>query len=65
MLGAASIDVALRQLRPERAALLSLLEGLEPEQWSRPTECPLYSVKGVALHVLGDDLSLLSRHGRG
>jgi uncharacterized protein (TIGR03083 family) len=61
MLDAASIDLVLRQLRPERAALLALLEALEPEQWAEPTECPLYSVKGVATHVLGDDLSLLSR----
>jgi uncharacterized protein (TIGR03083 family) len=49
------------ELRPERAALLDLLVQLSPEQWSRPTECPAYTVHGVALHVLGDDLSLLSR----
>ncbi len=48
-------------LRPERAALIELLSSLEPDDWSRPTECPAYSVKGVATHVLGDDLSLLSR----
>lgn len=61
MLDADSIDLVLRQLRPERSALLGLLEALDPEQWGQPTECPLYSVKGVATHVLGDDLSLLSR----
>jgi uncharacterized protein (TIGR03083 family) len=61
MLDAASIDVVLRQFRPERSALLGLLEALDPEQWSQPTECPLYSIKGVATHTLGDDLSLLSR----
>jgi uncharacterized protein (TIGR03083 family) len=48
-------------LRPERAVFLELLESLAPEQWDLPTECPAYSVKGVATHVLGDDLSLLSR----
>lgn len=48
-------------LRPERAALLELLESLQSEQWALPTECPAYTVKGVATHVLGDDLSLLSR----
>jgi uncharacterized protein (TIGR03083 family) len=48
-------------LRPERAAFVELLSGLSAEQWSLPTECPAYDVKGVATHVLGDDLSLLSR----
>jgi uncharacterized protein (TIGR03083 family) len=48
-------------LRRERAELLELLRGLTAEQWSAATECPAWDVKGVALHVLGDDLSLLSR----
>lgn len=48
-------------LRPERATLLELLRGLSPADWERPTECPEWNVKGIALHVLGDDLSLLSR----
>ena len=48
-------------LRPERAALVELLSSLEPDDWDRRTECPAYSVKGVATHVLGDDVSLLSR----
>jgi uncharacterized protein (TIGR03083 family) len=48
-------------LRPERAALLELLGGLSDDEWSRPTECPAWSVRGIALHVLGDDLSLLTR----
>jgi uncharacterized protein (TIGR03083 family) len=48
-------------LRPERAALVDLLQTLSAEQWAMPTECPAYTVKGVATHVLGDDLSLLSR----
>lgn len=54
------VDVT-SMLRPERAALVELLRSLEPDDWDRPTECPAYSVKGVATHVLGDDLSLLSR----
>jgi uncharacterized protein (TIGR03083 family) len=41
--------------------MTSLLEGLDRDEWARPTECPEYSVKGVATHILGDDLSLLSR----
>lgn len=34
---------------------------LDGEQWALPTECPAYSVRGVAAHIFGDDLSLLSR----
>jgi uncharacterized protein (TIGR03083 family) len=48
-------------LGPERAALVELLLGLDPDEWDAPTECPAWSVHGIALHVLGDDLSLLSR----
>jgi uncharacterized protein (TIGR03083 family) len=48
-------------LRPERASFLELLESLDGNDWDHPTECPAYTVKGVATHVLGDDLSLLSR----
>lgn len=48
-------------LRAERAAFCELLAPLPVESWDRPTECPAWSVKGIALHVLGDDLSLLSR----
>src|SRR5690606_35965736 len=44
-------------LRPERAVLIDLLGGLEATDWDRPTECPAYTVKGVATHLLGDDLS--------
>src|SRR3954468_8808654 len=48
-------------LAPERSALLELLRGLSAQDWERPTECPEWTVKGLVLHVLGDDLSLLSR----
>ncbi|MER6176314.1 maleylpyruvate isomerase N-terminal domain-containing protein [Streptosporangium sp. NPDC001681] len=48
-------------LRVERAALLELLEGLTPDQWSAPTACPGWSVKDVALHLVDDDLGWLSR----
>ena len=65
MLAASSISLVLAAYRPERAALLDLLVGLDPEGWDRPTECPAYRVKGVATHVLGDDLSLLSRQRDG
>jgi hypothetical protein len=61
MLGAGSISLVLDVLEPERSALVELLISLGPEDWARRTECPAYSVKGVATHLLGDDLSLLSR----
>lgn len=56
-----SIGTILEVYRPERAALLDLLRSLAPDDWSSPTECPAYDVQGIATHVLGDDLSLLSR----
>lgn len=61
MLGAASVSLVLDVLEPERSALVELIIGLGPDDWARPTECPAYSVKGIATHLLGDDLSLLSR----
>jgi uncharacterized protein (TIGR03083 family) len=61
MIDPSSIGVVLDAYGPERAALLELLGGLDARQWALPTECPAYSVKGIATHVLGDDLSLLSR----
>ncbi|MFD9462428.1 maleylpyruvate isomerase N-terminal domain-containing protein [Streptomyces sp. NPDC060027] len=48
-------------LREERAALLALLDDLDPSAWDRPTVCPGWSVKDVALHILDDDLGWLSR----
>jgi len=53
------IDV--RDLFPaERQALLQLLSGLTDDQWTTPTVCPGWTVKDVALHVLGVDLGNLS-----
>lgn len=45
----------------ERDAFLDLLADLRGGEWEAPTECPAWTVKDIALHVLGDDLSLLSR----
>jgi uncharacterized protein (TIGR03083 family) len=45
----------------ERGELLAFLSDLQPDEWAAPTECPAWSVKGIALHLLADDLSLLSR----
>jgi uncharacterized protein (TIGR03083 family) len=52
-------------LPAERSALVELLRSLDDDDWKRPTECPAYDVQGVATHVLGDDLSLLSRQRDG
>ena len=45
--------------------LLSLLSGLSAEEWAKPTACPSWSVKDVALHLLGDDIGILSRQRDG
>ncbi|MGH2722457.1 MAG: maleylpyruvate isomerase family mycothiol-dependent enzyme, partial [Actinomycetota bacterium] len=42
--------------RPDRDALVDLLRGLDAGQWDLPTVCEGWSVKDVALHVLGGDL---------
>jgi uncharacterized protein (TIGR03083 family) len=65
MLNSSSISVVLHAHRPERDALLGLLASLSAGDWTRPTECPAYPVKGIATHVLGDDFSLLSRQRYG
>lgn len=45
--------------------LLSLLAGLPPSSWALPTACTGWLVHDVALHLLGDDLGLLSRRRDG
>jgi uncharacterized protein (TIGR03083 family) len=57
---ASSVQV-LELLQDERKELLRLLGELSPQEWDAATECPAWSVKGIALHLLGDDVSLLSR----
>lgn len=41
--------------------LLGLLSGLSEQDWVRATPCPEWTVKDVALHLLGDDIGLLAR----
>jgi uncharacterized protein (TIGR03083 family) len=41
--------------------LLELLSGLTLESWQRPTACSGWTVKDVAIHLLGDDLGMLSK----
>ena len=40
--------------------LLKLLISLEPEEWNKPTVCQGWSVKDVALHLLGGEIGNLS-----
>lgn len=61
---AGPLDV-IEVLTAERSAFVELLRSLDERDWRRPTECPAYDVQGVATHVLGDDLSLLSRQRDG
>jgi uncharacterized protein (TIGR03083 family) len=41
-------------------SLIALLSSLTEEEWQAPTICPGWSVKDVALHLLGVDLGNLS-----
>jgi uncharacterized protein (TIGR03083 family) len=41
--------------------LLVLLSGLSAQDWAQPTVCAGWSVKEVALHLLGSDAGILSR----
>lgn len=40
--------------------LISLLNSLTKEEWDLPTACSSWSVKDVALHLLGGDIGILS-----
>ena len=61
-----SEDIVVTHLfPPERASLVELLSSLPAGQWQAPTVCPGWSVKDVALHLLGGDIDLLSRRRDG
>jgi uncharacterized protein (TIGR03083 family) len=49
----------------ERAALLDLLRALADAEWRVPTVCAGWSVHDLALHILGGDLSNISRRRDG
>src|SRR5258708_6133547 len=49
----------------ERAALIDLLSGLTEGEWEEPTICAGWSVRDVALHILGGDLGNISRRRDG
>jgi uncharacterized protein (TIGR03083 family) len=46
-------------------ALLDLLHNLSADEWRLPTACAGWSVHDVALHLLGDDVGMLSRRRDG
>ncbi|MCB0012095.1 MAG: maleylpyruvate isomerase N-terminal domain-containing protein [Anaerolineales bacterium] len=47
---------------PLLEGLIELLGSLDAEEWERPTVNPQWSVKDMAAHLLGGDVSILSRH---
>lgn len=46
---------------PMRKELIRVLGHLREPEWHYPTACVGWTVKDVALHLLGDDIGLLSR----
>lgn len=58
--------IAVKHLFPDlRAALLDVLEQTPADLWNAPTACAGWTVKDVTLHILGDDIGLLSRRRDG
>jgi uncharacterized protein (TIGR03083 family) len=58
--------VIVAGLFPEiQAELLVLLKSLTAEDWQKATVCPGWSVKDVALHILGGEIGNLSRRRDG
>jgi uncharacterized protein (TIGR03083 family) len=56
-----AVDVS-GPLVAQRGRLLSLLAALSEAQWAAPTAAPQWSVKDIALHLVGVDLSWLTRN---
>ena len=58
--------ILVTALFPEiHKALIDLLKGLTAEEWARPTGCSGWTVKDVALHLLGGESGNLSRRRDG
>jgi uncharacterized protein (TIGR03083 family) len=55
------VDVR-ESLTAQRERLLGLLTSLSMAQWAAPTAAPGWSVKDIALHLLGVDVSWLARN---
>ncbi|MGH2775737.1 MAG: maleylpyruvate isomerase N-terminal domain-containing protein [Actinomycetota bacterium] len=55
--------VDVRQvMEQERAEFVRLLRSLSEEDWNKSTVCDGWTVGDLAVHLLGDDLSFLSRN---
>jgi len=57
--------LVLERFGPLHGELIGVLRSLSPDDWNRPTACPLWSVRDVAAHLLDDDLRRLSFHRDG
>jgi uncharacterized protein (TIGR03083 family) len=58
--------VIVSMLFPEiHGELVALLKSLSTDDWEKPTMCADWSVKGVALHLLGVEIGNLSRRRDG
>jgi uncharacterized protein (TIGR03083 family) len=57
-------DTAMRLATEEVRRYADLLDKLGPDQWEAPTECPPWTVRDMAGHVLGNHEGLLSHQAR-
>ena len=56
------VDIDVRPLLSrDREDLVRLLRRLSAQEWNASSRAPGWTVKALALHLLDDDLSLLSR----
>jgi uncharacterized protein (TIGR03083 family) len=57
-------EAPVRDVRPiiaeERRCLVHLLDDLSPDEWTRPSAAPGWTVRDIALHLLHDDLRWLT-----
>lgn len=61
-----SQPILVADLLPKiHAELIKLLRSLSVEEWQKPTMCPGWNVKDVALHLLGVEIGNLSRRRDG
>ena len=52
-IGAITRPEARTLAEDETAAMVALLADLSPDEWARPTDCPVWDVRAMAGHVLG------------
>lgn len=46
-------DTAMRLAETEYERVVALLDGLAPQDWAKPTDCPAWDVRAMAAHMLG------------